>query len=392
MTIRLPEKKTKAIREQLSSILKKKEVTLNIFQKIAGKLQHASFGIPGGEGLFSPIQEAMKGDPPKITINDNLKIILKDWKYVIAYMDKHPTSIHQLITKYPNYIGYTDACKLGCGGVWCSGLDALDPVLWAFEWPPELKQQIQTPANPKALLSINDLELLGQVLGWLILEAMDISLKHGHIGLFCDNQSTVEWLRKLRTSQSRPAGRLLRLLGLRIHQTQASSLTPLHIAGELNIMADIISRSFKHGKFFMENSSLLDYFNTHFPLPQNKSWKQFQLPTDWISRVISLVLGEQLPLASLLRLPKAKKNIGSTGQRTLQNATSTPGSRQHLQSTETSSLQLSLQGSGQAFTEKEIKSLFKESLRPCRPLARPSNWLDSVAPSTVKMAKHTRSR
>jgi hypothetical protein len=52
-------------------------------------------------------------------------------------------------------------------------------------------------------------------------------------------------------------------------------------------MADIVSRSFKNGKYFMADTNIVDYFNTHFKLPQNHSWHKFQLPSDLISLVIS---------------------------------------------------------------------------------------------------------
>jgi hypothetical protein len=44
-------------------MLKIKSASLNKYQKLVGKLQHASFGIPGGTGLFTPIQMAMSGNP-----------------------------------------------------------------------------------------------------------------------------------------------------------------------------------------------------------------------------------------------------------------------------------------------------------------------------------------
>jgi hypothetical protein len=62
---------------------------------------------------------------------------------------------------------------------------------------------------------------------------------------------------------------LLQLLSLQLHTKQASSLTPIHIAGEKNMMADvIISRAFKDGKYFCAQDDLTLYFNKNFPLPQ----------------------------------------------------------------------------------------------------------------------------
>jgi hypothetical protein len=42
----------------------------------------------------------------------------------------------------------------------------------------------------------------------------------------------------------------------------------MHIAGENNIMADVISWAFKDGKYFHANDDLVTlYLNTNFPLP-----------------------------------------------------------------------------------------------------------------------------
>ena len=51
-----------------------------------------------------------------------------------------------------------------------------------------------------------------------------------------------------------------------MHQAKFSSMIPHHIAGEDNIMADIISCAFKMGKFFAASNDLVSYFNTRFPL------------------------------------------------------------------------------------------------------------------------------
>ena len=114
-TIQLPLKKCKEIQKQIQKLLKMKRASLNKYQKLAGKLQHASFGIPGGAGLFSPIQMAMKNDPEFITLTSDLKQILADWRYIVQHLSRHPTSVLQLVTNYPDYLGYSDACGLGAG-------------------------------------------------------------------------------------------------------------------------------------------------------------------------------------------------------------------------------------------------------------------------------------
>ena len=382
-TLQLPTPKCEAIRKMTKTIITSKRVSLNKFQKLAGKLQHASFGIPGGKSLFSPIQRAMARNPDFINITKELITILEDWRYIIQYMIKNPTSVLQLINEYPHYLGYSDSCGIGTGGVWTSGLLSLSPLLWQLEWPEDIKKQLVSPTNKNGNLTINDLELAGAVLNWLVLECQpNVDLTHKHVGIFCDNTSAVSWTYKLRTSKSVVAGRLLRMLGMRIHARHASSLTPLSIAGEDNTMADIVSRAFKNGQYFAASKNLTSYFNTHFPLSQKKSWTEFQIPKKLASRVISCLRGELLPMASLLRLPKVITNTGNTGKNTPPCAAQTLSSSTPQPSNETSSSQPSLQGCGQELTEKELRLKFRESRMRSHPSPRPSNWLENKAPST----------
>ena len=380
-TISLPEKKCKAIIALIRKNLKEKKVTLNAFQKVAGKLQHASFGIPGGAGLFSPIQTAMTGDPSHIEITDEMKQILSDWRYIIHYMSKNPTSVLQLVVEYPDFVGYSDACGIGAGGVWSSGLKYVHPIMWQYEWPDDIKAALITFENPDGYLTINDLELAGKVMNWLVLECQPIDLQYKHIGSFCDNTSAVAWTHKMRTSKSKSAGRLLRMLGMRIHKRMASSVTPLHIAGEDNDMADVVSRAFKNGKFFAAHENLTHYFNATFPLNQGKSWTEFTLPAKLASRVISCLRGELLPMEQLLRLPGIEKSTGSAGANLQKNANVTLSSNLNQALNESSSYKDLLLGSGQACTVAELKSKFRRSRTRSRPFPRPSNWLENQAPS-----------
>ena len=82
--------------------------------------------------------------------------------------------------------------------------------------------------------------------------------------------TSVVWAYKLINSKSAIAGYFLRFLGLQMHQAKCSSIIPHDIAFEDNIMDDIIYRAFKMGKFFAASNDLVSYFNTRFPLMQNK--------------------------------------------------------------------------------------------------------------------------
>ena len=75
-------------------------------EKLAGRLQHASFGIPGGAGLFSPVQVALKGTRQWLRVTLNLTQCLQDWRDIIKHMGRHTTQVRQLVNNFPHYIGY----------------------------------------------------------------------------------------------------------------------------------------------------------------------------------------------------------------------------------------------------------------------------------------------
>ena len=375
----LPEKCEKIVK-LIKKVCKRPAVSLLKFQELAGKLQHASFGIPGGKGLFSPIYRALKTTTGTVKITADIKCVLRDWRTVVQHLSTEPTPVRLLVSNYPNYVQFTDACGLGAGGIITPGLDPMQHWVWKFEWPQDIKDSLVSWSNKKGTLTINDLELAGIVLGWLVLEQVCKNLTYKHVGLFCDNTSAVSWTHRGSTSTSTVAGRLLRFLALRQRKRQVSSLAPLHVAGEDNTMADIPSRAFKEGKYFKAANDIVTYFNTHFPLPQNLSWKEYVVKPKLASRVISCLRGEQLQMESLLNLPRHGTSTGATGQHTAPPATQIPISPTSQPVKKQSSSQPLPPGYGPGLTVSEIKSAFKRSHRRSRPSPRPANWLDNRVP------------
>lgn len=134
-TIQLSPEKCNKLAKLLTRVSHQHHCPLKAFQIVAGKLQHASFGVCGGKGLFSPIYSAMLASPPFITITPTLKSTLLDWRTIIYHLAKHPTPVRLLIPQSPNFIQYTDACFLGGGGVICPGTTPIPYVVWQFPWP-----------------------------------------------------------------------------------------------------------------------------------------------------------------------------------------------------------------------------------------------------------------
>ena len=117
----------------------------------------------------------------------------------------------ELVPNTPNFIGYTDSSKTAIGGVWTNGNKSLSSQwVWRLEWPQDIQDQFMSKNNPQGTISINDLEMAGLLMGWLVLEhIIPETIQGAHIGLFCDNMSTVAWTNKHSTVTSTVAGHLL---------------------------------------------------------------------------------------------------------------------------------------------------------------------------------------
>ena len=183
------------------------------------------------------------------------------------------------------------------------------------------------------------------------------------------------------------AGTLVRMLIICIHACKSSSITPLCVEGKDNEMADLVSRAFKEGKYFFAFNNIITYFNLHFPLPHNESWRECHIPTKWVLQVIACMRGNKLQLAWLQRLPKIAKNTGIIGVTTPISAESILSSPTSIApSNMMSLLHHSLLVAGQACPAKILQSKFKDSWALSCLSPRPSNWLENQFPFTGKKA------
>ena len=257
-------------------------------------------------------------------------------------------------------------------------------------FPQDITDRLVSFKNRKGDITNSDLEMAGVLLQWLVLEHIaPISLKFAHIGIYSDNTPTVAWASRLNSSSSTIASHLLRALALRQHIHQTSPLFTVSIKGECNKMADVASRSFRDKSF--SSQPFLTAFSAQFPLPQNTCWKEFQLPENWSSRVISCLRGKALPMASWTKITKQEKNIGLVGPVTLRHSVNTHTLQTAPPRNRSSSSQLSLRGCGRATTVSPIASELKPLRTRFLPFRRQLNWPD-CPPRSIKQEKHTKSQ
>ena len=377
-TIRLPQPKIDKIKRTLRMLRSRCSIKVKDFQKITGSLNHAAYGMPGGRGLFTVLWKALaKESRGYVKVTPEVKQAFQDFQWLFTEMANNPVHVAQLVHRDPHCNGFSDACKWGAGGVWiipqADGSNLY--FFWSIQFPQAIIDRFDT-----GLLSINDLELAGIVLHWLVLEHLMPSLQFVSAGIQCDNSSSVAWTKKF-TAHSLIAGYLLRALALRQQICKSAPILVAPIAGTLNIMADVASRYHSDKKLQLRQPSLLAYFNTYFK--QQTSWTEFRLKPKLVSRVMSSLLGDQLSLESWRRLPGLVKSTGKNGVVTQAPSKSTHYSNTPILLSAMSPSQHSLRGCGQDTTASAIKSHFKALITQSQPSTRPSNWLGSRAPSTV---------
>lgn len=315
-TIELPENKGRTIRTEVKRILrgKSKRVPTRDFQKVHGKLQFTSIAIPCGKPLLGPLDQAIaiaeRHNRHHVTLTDDIRLCLRDWIALIRQLGQRPTHVNELVLHKASYQGFVDASKWGVGGVWFGGTNQISPIVWFWEWPTEVRNNLVTSSNRKGRLTISDLELMGILLHWLVLEASvdNDTLTHSSIAIWCDNLPAVSWIYKMRTSTSPVASRILRALAVRLQHQQSGLLAIDHISGIYNIMADVASR-----KHVSNPTQFLDYFTKTFTPPQGNFWTLFQFHDNLLSKISSEMLNAPSSLASWNQLPTKKGVFGRLG-------------------------------------------------------------------------------
>ena len=93
----------------------------------------------------------------------------------------------------PEFLVWVDASGEGVGGGWLLGKYELEPKIWRLEWPNKLRARLVTSKNPGGDLDINDIEISGKLLAWIMLEGIigTENLRYKHIGFFSDNTTSV---------------------------------------------------------------------------------------------------------------------------------------------------------------------------------------------------------
>ena len=386
-TMQLPPKKVTKIRDTIQSILRAGHCEVKTFESFIGKCQHACMGIPGGSALLPPLYKALhaaigtRQHQVQIHKGSLQHHALHDLRTIFKLLGDQPIECNQLIPSMPAYVGHCDACKHGVGGIWFSGSKTLRPLVWRLAWPPDI-----VALADSGKLTINDLEMAGLLLQYLLLEQL-VPLQGVHTAVWCDNTSAVSWTSKMSSSKSVVGQQLTRILAIRFLANQSSHLAALSIPGALNDLADLASRSFKatgtKGNYDLSDSAFLTKFNSDFPLQQDKSWLLLRLHTKLTSLVCSTLRGKTQPMGSWIRLKKSASDIGHIGSTSAgPSVTWTHASPESLAQEGLTSLELLPVTCAKGMLAEDIKSALAQFRTRFAPSARPLSWKSGTIPAS----------
>ena len=155
------------------------------FESTIAKIRHAFTCIPAGNGLLSSCNRVLKTRPEFVYLHKNQAVLtaLEGCRTLLRESTLEPTRCRELVTGWLDYIGIVDASGHGAGGVVFGEESACTPVVFRWEWPQDVKDDIKTIKNPAGRISNSDLEMASIVLLWIVIEGVCDSLKEKRVTL-----------------------------------------------------------------------------------------------------------------------------------------------------------------------------------------------------------------
>jgi hypothetical protein len=278
------------------------------FQKLHGKLQHATVAMPSMRGFMTPLNRILRLEPEILASGgrvglaaDNINMVretLEDLTPLLEASFQHPSHISELVgPDLPHYYGYVDASASGVGGVWLPCTRGLCPIVWRVPWPADITAEVR---KENGWANNNDVEAAAVFIAECLL---DDYLGGDTAGvstyLWSDNTSTVSWNKRGATRCThRAPERFIRWKALRQRWTRRGPQDVDHVAGVRNRLGDLPSRSYDDDgetpQFHVhEDTQFLAYFELTFPLthfpPQHASWQLVQPRTEIVFAATSLL-------------------------------------------------------------------------------------------------------
>jgi hypothetical protein len=275
----------------------KSRISLKTWHQVLGELRSMSLAVPGLQGFFSLLQEALRHVHQwRIRLTVATHDFLDDIWWLNRSLHLHPTRFCEVVPTTLCTAGACDACQQGMGRVLFlpSVHGDFEPLLWRAPFPAHVQAQLVSWLNPDGTITNSDLELAGTIAQHDVL-AHAADVRECTIATLTDNMPAQAWQHKGSTTTTGPAAYLLRLQAL--HQCHFRYLPQVsYIPGPANAMADDCSR-----RWDLTDAELISHF-THV-YPQTNSWRLCPLRPEILSSLIS-ALQRQQPAPEFMLPPK----------------------------------------------------------------------------------------
>jgi hypothetical protein len=199
-----------------------------------------------------------------------LRPTLQDFKVLLRMANVAPSHITEIVgADLPHVYGYTDASRVGMGGVLLPSTRWLPPTVWRTEFPANIVAKFDDGS-----ISINDLEMAANFVSERLVEHLLQGEVQGLNTWFgCDNTTTVSWKRKQAargSARSTFAPQVLRAEAILQRYTRRGPQDIDHIKGVDNLLGDFPSRSYEQGFLASQDGDIAFFrsFTNRHPLPK----------------------------------------------------------------------------------------------------------------------------
>lgn len=325
-TLSLPPHRLERLYDLLNAIKPpRKRVPIKLWHQLLGELRSMALALPGARGLFSVLQDALsRADRHRVRLTQRVWDVVADFTAIADSLRLRPTRLPELVPTAPLYIGASDACGSGMGGVWFHATDPTHPpIVWRTPFDDRIGAALITADNPSGTISISDLELLAMIAHKDILAA-HADIAERTLWMVTDNRAALAWSAKGSATSVTSRAYLLRYNALhqRSHRYVA---THDHIAGTANTMADDASR-----KWNLSSAALLTHFNSSFP--QALPWQMHHLRSSTHSDLISALFRRRRGSVSPSSAALPPRLLGPSGQLSASASVWTPTAYHQTQS------------------------------------------------------------
>ena len=237
-TVALPRDKHHAWKEDLESIISRKEASREETESLIGRLNHASYVIPLSRHFLNEIRRKCL-NVPRMARRQTVRFTdeeIADLELWAKFLDSahNGLSINLLVVRTPTRIAWSDSCPFGLGGYTLKG------TAWRIKVPPDCPFYGDDTAN-------NVLEFLGMAISVLLLiqETRADNEIHPCLLVLGDNTSAISWIFKSgRVARTSKYYKAVKTIARHIaHSTLSASVQVCsqHLAGTTNTVADLLS-------------------------------------------------------------------------------------------------------------------------------------------------------